>query len=145
MMASARNKNLLNKDYQYCDLLGNDLLKECMGNYTNEELKHLKEEDWAIMELKQELKHKLGSEKNKLNSGLQPSSASKVRFCYLILLSDLNIKQVVLLQRPNTCYYHTANFRYILGDPTQKSAENEQNHPCKQVHHFHAKMKEAFP
>merc|ERR1712179_84505 len=71
-------KKLLNKDYQYCDLLGNELLKDCLGAYTNEELKNLQEEDWAIIELKRELRNKVGNEEKKLSSGMKPSSASKV-------------------------------------------------------------------
>ena len=35
---------LLNKDYQYCDVIGSEVLKECLGNYTSEEIKNLKEE-----------------------------------------------------------------------------------------------------
>ena len=73
------SKELLAKDYQYCDLLGNDLLQDCLGEYTNEELKNLKEEDWAIFELKRELKDKVGKEKRHLDSGIKPSSAGKVR------------------------------------------------------------------
>ena len=74
----AGSKSLLNKDYQYCDVIGSEVLKECLGNYTSEELKNLKEEDWAIIELKRKISHKVNTEKEKANSGLQPSSASKV-------------------------------------------------------------------
>ena len=77
-MSFRQSKELLAKDYQYCDLLGNDLLQDCLGEYTNEELKNLKEEDWAIFELKRELKDKVGKEKRDLDSGIKPSSAGKV-------------------------------------------------------------------
>ena len=77
-MSFEYGKKLLNKDYQYCDLLGNELLKDCLGAYTNEELKNLQEEDWAIIELKRELRNKVGNEEKKLSSGMKPSSASKV-------------------------------------------------------------------
>ena len=78
-MSFRQSKELLAKDYQYCDLLGNDLLQDCLGEYTNEELKNLKEEDWAIFELKRELKDKVGKEKRDLDSGIKPSSAGKVK------------------------------------------------------------------
>ena len=78
-MSSKRNKNLLNKDFQYCDLLGSELLKDCLGNYTQEELKNLKDEDWALIELKRELGNKVGNEKRQLESGIKPSSAGKVK------------------------------------------------------------------
>ena len=78
MTSYKRSKGLLNQNFQYCDLLGSELLKDCLGNYTSEELKNLKEEDWAIIELKRELQNKVGNEEKKLHSGIKPSSASKV-------------------------------------------------------------------
>ena len=77
-MSSKPSKSLLNKDFHYCDLLGSDLLKDCLGNYTQEELKNLKDEDWALFELKRELRNKVGNEERQLKSGLNPSSAGKV-------------------------------------------------------------------
>ena len=77
-MSFKKSRKLLNKDFQYCDFLGNQMLKDCLGNYTNEELKNLKEEDWAIIELKRELRNKVGEEEKQLKSGIKPSSASKV-------------------------------------------------------------------
>merc|ERR1739844_720941 len=78
MSAYKRSKGLLSQNFQYCDLLGSELLKDCLGNYTNEELKNLKEEDWAIIELKRELQNKVGNEEKKLHSGTKPSSGSKI-------------------------------------------------------------------
>ena len=78
MSSYKRSKGLLNHNSQYCDLLGSELLKDCLGSYTSEELKNLKEEDWAILELKRELQNKVGKEEKKLDSGIKPSSASKV-------------------------------------------------------------------
>jgi len=49
-----------------------------LGNYTQEELKNLKDEDWALFELKRELRNKVGNEERQLKSGLNPSSAGKV-------------------------------------------------------------------
>jgi hypothetical protein len=77
-MSSKQSKNLLNKDFQYCDLLGSELLQDCLGNYTQEELKNLKDEDWALFELKRELRNKVGIEERQLQSGMKPSSAGKV-------------------------------------------------------------------
>ena len=101
-MSFRQSKELLAKDYQYCDLLGNDLLQDCLGEYTNEELKNLKEEDWAIFELKRELKDKVGKEKRDLDSGIKPSSAGKVRRFlavherdyYKIICSNTNVVYV---------------------------------------------------
>ena len=78
------SKTLLNKDYQYCDVIGSETLKECLGNYTSEELKNLKEEDWAIIELKRKISSKVMTEKSKLDSGLQPSSATKVLYSIIL-------------------------------------------------------------
>jgi hypothetical protein len=77
-MSSKQSKNLLNKDFKYCDLLGSELLQDCLGNYTQEELKNLKDEDWALFELKRELRNKVGNEERQLQSGIKPSSAGKV-------------------------------------------------------------------
>ncbi len=77
-MSYKRSKNILKKDFQYCDLLGSDLLKDCLGSYTNEELKNLKDEDWALIELKRELRNKVKNEETQLKSGMKPSSAGKV-------------------------------------------------------------------
>ena len=79
MSSYKQSKGLLNHNSQYCDLLGSELLKDCLGGYTNEELKNLKDEDWAILELKRELQIKVGREEKKIDSGIKPSSASKVR------------------------------------------------------------------
>ena len=38
-MSYPRSKKLLNKDFEYCDLLGGELFKECIGSYTHEEKK----------------------------------------------------------------------------------------------------------
>ena len=100
-MSFRQGKELLAKDYQYCDLLGNDLLQDCLGEYTNEELKNLKEEDWAIFELKRELKDKVGEEKRHLDSGIKPSSAGKVKIFlavhegdYCITCSNIDVVYV---------------------------------------------------
>ena len=77
-MSTKKSRHRLNKEFQYSDFLGSELLKDCLGNYTNEELKHLKEEDWAIIELKRELRNKVGDEEKQLKSGINPSSAGKV-------------------------------------------------------------------
>ena len=83
-MSSKRSRKLLNMEFQYSDFLGSELLKDCLGSYTNEELKNLKEEDWAIIELKRELMNKVGEEKRLLKSGLKPSSAGKVSKIYIM-------------------------------------------------------------
>ena len=83
-MPYTNNSKLLNRDFQYCDLLGSELLKDCVGNYTNEELRNLKEEDWAILELKRELWNKVGDEERQLKSGINPSSAGKVSKIYIV-------------------------------------------------------------
>ena len=77
-MSTKKSRYRLNKEFQYSDFLGSELLKDCLGNYTNEELKHLKEEDWAIIELQRELRNKVGDEAKQLKYGIKPSSAGKV-------------------------------------------------------------------
>ena len=113
-MSFRQSKELLAKDYQYCDLLGNDLLQDCLGEYTNEELKNLKEEDWAIFELKRELKDKVGKEKRDLDSGIKPSSAGKVKhYCLCDVIEtriDHNLKY-----RCDVCQL-SLFYRYIHGE-----------------------------
>ena len=111
-MSFRQSKELLAKDYQYCDLLGNDLLQDCLGEYTNEELKNLKEEDWAIFELKRELKDKVGEEKRHLDSGIKPSSAGKVRR-FLAVQFDHMLKY-----RCGVCQL-SLFYRYIPGEIIQ--------------------------
>ena len=77
-MSYTHSKKLLNKDFEYCDLLGGELFKECIGSYTHEELNNLKDEDCALGELKRTLRNKVGNEETDLESGIKPSSAAKV-------------------------------------------------------------------
>ena len=116
-MSFRQSKELLAKDYQYCDLLGNDLLQDCLGEYTNEELKNLKEEDWAIFELKRELKDKVGEEKRHLDSGIKPSSAGKVK--RFLAVNDRNILLNPMLTYRCGVYQLSLFYRYIPGEIIQ--------------------------